>query len=269
MIIYCDGPREPGDHALVTETRNVARETLGPRAEYHHSDSNLGLARSVIGGVTDVVARFGRVIVIEDDLDVAPNFLRFLNAALNRYQFNDNVYQVSGYSVDAPEIVARSRAIFLPFTVSWGWATWSRAWERFDPQARGAESLKRDRVLRQRFNLDGIVDYSSMLEKQCNGLIDSWAIRWYWSVFLANGLVLFPPKSLVANTGLDGSGTHGRGWIRRLQCAYVDKAHGDILFPDSIAIDPDDYAAIKRTVYQKNGGRLAHGIDLVRRFMRI
>jgi hypothetical protein len=93
-------------------------------------------------------------------------------------------------------------------TTSWGWGTWARAWQHFDPESLGFARLKGDANLRKRFNLDGAYDYFSMLEAQIAGRVDSWAVRWYLSVFMRGGSTLFPVKTLVENCGFDGSGTH-------------------------------------------------------------
>lgn len=106
------------------------------------------------------------------------------------------------------ELKAETDAIFLPFTTSWSWATWQRAWKHFDPEMSGYEILRKDRRLRHQFDLNGAYSYFTMLEAQRNGQIDSWAIRWYLSVFTQKGLTLYPVQSLVGNTGFDGSGTH-------------------------------------------------------------
>ena len=94
-------------------------------------------------------------------------------------------------------------------TTTWGWATWARAWEAYDPAATGWEQLQQDRPLRRRFDLDGAYPYTWLMKRQQRGQSDSWGIRWYWSVFQAQGLSVFPPRTLVSNTGQDGSGTHG------------------------------------------------------------
>src|SRR5690606_26242349 len=102
--VYCDGPRSEAERADVEATRAVARELLGEGAEYHLSETNRGLSASVIAGVSDVLARFDRVIVIEDDLELAGDFVAYMNAALDRYAGDERVYQVSGYMFDAPAV---------------------------------------------------------------------------------------------------------------------------------------------------------------------
>lgn len=268
VIVYADGPRGPKENETIMATRELAQSMLGNRAEYHFSEGNLGLSRSVIAGVSDAVGRFGRAIVVEDDLELNPAFLTFMNRALDRYAQDETVFQVSGYMFDVPSLQQSSLALFLPFTVSWGWATWKRAWDQFDPLATGWEALRTDKVLRRRFNLDGNYDYATMLMRQMAGLRDSWAVRWYWSVFKANGLVLFPPVSLVRNTGFDGSGTHGRGWLRRYSKGQADLPCSGIALPKSVSLDAELFGCAKKALWQQNGGWMASVVGYLRRLLK-
>ena len=211
LHIFCDGSRGAADEAAVLATRAVVRSWTHRNKTIIEASANRGLAASIIDGVTRLCASHGNVIVVEDDLVVAPVFLDFVNRALEVYADEPRVMQVSGhmFAVDLPP--GGPDAVFMPFTTSWGWATWQRAWAQFDPQMRAFERLQADRVLRRRFDLDHAYPYFEMLKKQKVGKIDSWAIRWYLSVFNADGLVLYPRRSLVNNEGFDGSGTNCDG----------------------------------------------------------
>ena len=268
IIVYGDGPRNEREVASVMATRELAQSMLGDRAEYHFSEENRGLSRSVIAGVSHTVSQFGRAIVVEDDLELSPSFLTFMNRALDRYADAENVFQISGYQFDVPELKATPAALFLPFPVSWGWATWRRAWDQFDPLAVGWETLRTDKNLRRRFNLDGSYDYATMLMRQMTGLSDSWAIRWYWTVFKANGLALFPPVSLVNNTGFDGSGTHGRGWSRKLSKVWLTLPSAHIELPASTLRDLDLYAHVKIALRRQNGGWIGQLVNWGKRVVR-
>lgn len=268
VIVYCDGARDDNEVASVLATREVARAMLGKRAEYRFSEMNMGLSRSVIAGVSETVERFGRVIVVEDDLRLSPLFLTFMNRGLERYADDERVLQISGYQFDVPELSGMTSALFLPFPVSWGWATWQRAWRRFDPLAKGWEELRTDPILRRRFNLDGSYDYATMLVRQMEGHRDSWAIRWYWSVFRSEGLVLFPTVSLVQNTGFDGSGSHGRGLLRRFSTRKMPEAALEVVLPEVVVLDEALYASVKRALMWQNGGRIASVVDCMRRLLK-
>ena len=271
VIVFGDGPKTAEEIAGVKATRRLARDMLGTAAEYHFSDNNQGLSQSIIGGVSSVTQRFGRAIVIEDDLLLAPAFLTYMNAALERYANDQGVFQISGYMFDVAEFAERSEALFLPLTVSWGWATWKRSWDRFDQSATGWQALCRDAKLRWRFNFAGAHDYVSMLENQMTGRADSWAIRWYWTVFRAGGLVLFPPRSLVDNTGMDGSGTHGRGRLTRfsLEISRGDQSSLPVGFPDCIATDVAEFEQVRAAIWRQSGGWLGQARMRMRRLLKL
>jgi len=264
VIVFADGPKGERDKAAVNAAREIVQRELGVCAEYNFSDTNQGLATSIINGVGDVVRRFGRAIVLEDDLELAPHFLSYMNSALDRYEDRPEVFQVAGHMFATPEFRDRDTALFLPFTTTWGWATWRRAWEQFDPSAAGWEDLRSNPSLRTRFNLGGAYDYSSMLERQMSGSRDSWGIRWYWSVFRNEGLVCFPPNSLVRNTGIDGSGTHGRGVLRRFGRDKSSFENRLIRLHDDFAVAPADFNAVARAIWRQNGGWIGASSDRLR-----
>jgi GT2 family glycosyltransferase len=196
LWIFSDAAREPAAQFDVMEVRALAAQVGGFKSvRVIERSENFGLARSIVDGVTSLCAQHGRVIVVEDDLTVSPGFLAFLNRALERYADEERVMQISGYQF--PGHFEAKQAAFLPLISCWGWATWTRAWRHYDPSAAGVERLRADPGLRRRFDLDGIYDYSGMLESQLAGKLDSWGVRWLLSVFLRDGMVLYPPVSLV------------------------------------------------------------------------
>lgn len=268
IIVFCDGPRVAEEITAVEKTRATAMALLGDCAEYRFSDVNQGLARSVISGVSEVVARFGRVIVVEDDLELAPTFLTYMNQALEHFAENAAVFQVSGYMFDVPELKSRSDAVLLPMIVSWGWATWKRAWDQFDPEATGWEQLEKDFSLRRQFNLEGAYDYATMLKRQMVGQLDSWAIRWYWTVFKANGLTLFPPSTLVHNHGFDGSGSHGRGLLRNFTSVDKSLCANEPKMPVRVERNQEITTLVFNAVGRSNGGWRGKLIDRLRRLLR-
>lgn len=208
LHIFCDGSRRADEDAAVEATREVVRLWAHPGKMVYESPVNRGLAASITDGVSRLCAAHGRVIVVEDDLVVAPVFLDFMNRALIRYADDSRVMQISGHMYPVDLSAADSDAVFLPFITSWGWATWQRAWVNYDPNMAAFEQVATDRALRRRFDLENAYPFFNMLKKQRLGLIDSWAIRWYLSVFMRDGLVLYPRQTLVSNEGFDGSGTN-------------------------------------------------------------
>jgi hypothetical protein len=210
IYVFADGPKSEAELPAVEATRAVARELLGGSAVFVEREANRGLAESIIAGATELCDRHGSIVAVEDDLVVAPSFLRFLNEGLERYRDEPQVMQISGHMFVVPALKDQREAIFLPMTTSWGWATWRRAWNLFEPSAAGWRERLSDAAEARRFNLDGRYDYARMLSRQMTGAVDSWAIRWYYTVFAHHGLVLYPPRTLVSNIGFDATGTHDR-----------------------------------------------------------
>lgn len=209
LHVFSDGPTGSHQAEAVETVRRIVKSTDGfNRICVHEQPQNRGLAASVIAGVTELATAHGRVIVLEDDLVVAPGFLTFMNQALDRYDKDQQVMQVSGYMFPVEQGKRLGQTFFCRVPTSWGWATWARAWERLNlDSARMLESLQSPER-RETFNLNGAYPYFDHLALQAQGKLDVWGVRWYASMFTAGGLCLYPSHSLVQNIGMDGTGVH-------------------------------------------------------------
>ncbi len=263
VYAFCDGARREEDVEAVARTRRVIAEAGLPRLELVERPVNMGLAANVVDGVTRLCEAHGRAIVLEDDLILSPRFLRYMNEALDRYEGEPRVHAVSGFMYPVEHGAAHD-ALFLPFISSWGWATWARAWRGFDPTAAAAAAVLADRATRRRFDLDGAYGFSRMLRRQLAGKSDSWAIRWYLSVFAAGGLSLFPARSLVENGGFDGDSTHCRG-PRPAHAAAEAADHVVTRFPP-VEVDEVAFRAV-RAVLRADSTLLARVLRRVRRHL--
>ena len=189
------------------EVREYIRTISGFRSvSIVERDKNWGLANSIIDGVTSVVNEHGRIIVLEDDLVTSPYFLSFMNNALETYQNDEKVMHISGYMfpidhADMPE------TFFLRTASCWGWATWNRAWRHFEKNPKKLLSKYSEQTI-NRFNMDGSYNFWAQVEQNERGLIDTWAVFWYASVFQKGGLCLHPKFSMVSNIGHDDTGLH-------------------------------------------------------------
>jgi hypothetical protein len=207
LLVFADGPRAGRDEPEVNEVRRYLARISGFKSiRIVPRETNLGLAASIIAGVTEVCGEYGKVIVLEDDLVTSPFFLRYMNDALDIYQNDAAVGSIHGYWYPTCSVLPET--FFLRGASCWGWATWSRAWKMFEPDGRKLLAVLRTKNLASQFDLDGAISYSRMLVDQINGRNDSWAIRWHAASFIANLLQLSPRNSLVLNVGFDGTGTH-------------------------------------------------------------
>lgn len=209
LVVYSDGAKNPADRARVDDVRRVLdeAETFGfKRMERHDREKNRGLADSVIQGVGETVERFGRAIVLEDDLEPGRYFLKYMNDALERYENDGRVCAAHAHYPASADGLPNT--FFLRGANCWGWAVWRRAWKLFEPDgAKLLAVLKRDRALRKKFDCGGAYPFFEMLASQVRGDTESWAIRWYASTFLAGKLALNPNCRLVVHTG-GNCGTH-------------------------------------------------------------
>jgi hypothetical protein len=207
LTVFCDGPKNEADRVSVEAVRALARRVHGcASVSVIESGRNLGLAQSMMRGVTEMLRHHDRLVVLEDDLVVGPRFLRYMNDALRCYADDERVASIHGYLY--PVAARMPETFFLRGADCWGWATWSRAWRRFRADAVQLLAELRRRGLEPAFDLDGSYPYARMLEDCIEGRNDSWAIRWHASVFLDGGLTLYPGSSQVQNIGADGSGVH-------------------------------------------------------------
>ena len=207
IIIYSDSARTANHKKAVDEVRSYLSEITGFRSiKVIHRYENFGLAESIIQGVTEVLQRSEKVIVLEDDMVVSPYFLEYMNVALEQFVDDDRVISVHGYVY--PVDFELPEAFFITGADCWGWATWRRGWALFNSDGQYLLDELVRRHLIQEFDYNGAYPFLNMLKDQIKRENDSWAIRWHASAFLANKLTLYPGRSLVNNIGNDSSGTH-------------------------------------------------------------
>ena len=208
LIVFSDGPRNASETTAVADVRRYLSTIVGfADITITEREGNLGLAGSILTGVTDVLRESGRVIVLEDDTVVAPHFLDYMNDGLDLYTDDDSVASIHGYvyplGIDLPE------TFFMRGADCWGWATWSRAWSHFEPD--GAALLRRleESGGLASWDFNGNSGLASLLDQQIAGRVDSWAVRWSAAAFTDGLYTLYPGRPLVHNIGNDGSGRHG------------------------------------------------------------
>jgi hypothetical protein len=203
LIAYSDGPREPGDEVPVAAVRRLLRAVDWCPVQVVERRANLGLGRSVITGVTEVLARHEAVLVTEDDLVVVPGTYSYLVAALRHYARDLRVMSVTGWT--HPRITPPglgTQPYFDGKGECWIWGTWPRAWRGMQ---RPAMDIMRDCASR---GVD-IRRYGSDLPKMAAEAAprNLWAVGWWYHHMLHGGLCLRPPRSLSEHIGWDDRAT--------------------------------------------------------------
>ena len=215
LYIYCDGPKEGASDEMrqkIADVRQVARKRQWCKEVYIvEAEKNKGLANSIIGGVTDVINKHGKVFVLEDDLVSSPHMLKFVNTALDFYEDYAGVFSIS---VNRPPLSRMQIPEDYPYDVfaclrsySTGWGTWKDRWEKVDWSMDDFDRCKKNPdMLRALCRLGD--DFPPMMQMQEDGKIDSWAVRFGFAHFKHHAVAILPCKSYVTNIGFDGTGTH-------------------------------------------------------------
>jgi len=222
LYVYADGAKPNAsleDKNLISRTRNEISKYIDSFKEVRliKRSSNFGLASNLIDGITNVLKHHDSVIVLEDDLVTIPYFLQYCNEGLQKYKNEQNVFSINGYQfplgLDEHEVFLSPLA-----TSSWGWATWKDRWDQFlEVDEHDQHLLNSHTFLNNRFNFASY-QYSALLNSK-----NSWAIRWYYTAFMHNGLGVFPTRSLIINNGFDGSGVHCEEQNVPVQMMATDK----------------------------------------------
>lgn len=211
LYVFSDGPKVKADDNIV-KVREIIKEFAANnhfrKVHICESQTNKGLATSIIEGVTQVINKYGRAIVLEDDLEVSSDFLAYMNAALDAYKDNESIWAISAYTFPMKAFKDYKHDVYVSGRgCSWGWATWKDRWNTVDWKVNRYNEYKYNIVNRSRFASWGR-DLPCMLDAYMYNEIHSWAIRWCFAAHLQNKYTIYPVCSRILNKGTDGSGTN-------------------------------------------------------------
>lgn len=236
LFVFVDGARCKEEEKKVIIVQSYLKSISGfKHIEYFFAKENKGLGQSIIDGVSQIINKYGKAIILEDDLILSKNFLSFINQGLNRYKDEKNVFSICGYTnkIKLPPHYSYD-AYFCTRSSSWGWGTWADRWNSVDWDL---TDWNKYTTQAKSFNRWGGSDCWKMLNDWRNGKNESWAIRFCFNQFLQNKLSLFPIISKVQNFGFDGNGTNCRKYSR-FKCLFDNSENKEIAFPSQIFLEP-------------------------------
>jgi len=260
LFIFSDGAKTDADQPKVDQVRQLIKEVSGFKSvKVINSKQNNGLANSIIKGVTQLVNEYGKVIVFEDDLLSSPYTLEYFNEALTRYANEEKVMHIGAYMFDL-EDKKLPETFFYRIATSWGWATWARAWKNFEPDV-DTLIAQFDKQKIYAFSIDGTMNFWKQIQEFKAGKNNSWAIRWYASIFLKGGLTLNPSHSLVHNIGHDGTGVHSN-IENTYQVKIAQKPVKE--FPAVVKEDQQAHQAIRHFLRNRKGSLIKRGVVFIK-----
>lgn len=240
LIAFSDASDQPETTVAVQEVRQVLHETDGfASVQIVERESRFGLAKNILSGVTEVLEKFGRVIVLEDDLVTHPAFLRFMNGALNTYTNDPRILSVSAamphrFRMKVPNTYPHDVWLSLR-NLSTGWGTWSEKWTGVDWEIQDLESFRNDPVAWRRFNLGG-ADLTPAFLNAMDLDRDLWAARFSYAHFISGRYSVLPRVSYVKHIGYDGSGMN-TFWNPYHKLDSLDGAISNPSFPEHLEMN--------------------------------
>ena len=204
-FVYIDGPRSEDERHKVDEVIAVAKNITH---NVSISPVNKGLGSSIIAGVSAVLEKYGKAIVLEDDLVFTPNFLSYMNQALEFYEDDNRIISICGYGLKIKHPKGYRGDVYLSGrSSSWGWATWRDRWQQIDWDILDWNELSADRARQKAFNKNGS-DMFAMLKDYMEGRNHSWAIRFCYNQFKLGMYSVSPFLSKVNNEGFGENATN-------------------------------------------------------------
>lgn len=208
IIIYCDGPKinaKDEDKKNIANIQEIIKSFNWPNLPtIIIQKENLGLAKSIVNGVTETLKIFEQVIVLEDDIQTSPYFLDFMTKSLIFYKDHPDVISITGFNYPLDNNSIPDETFFLKGTECWSWATWRKGWYYFEIDGQKLYNKLKKRKLFYYFDFKGSYNFSGMLKKTIK-INHSWAVKWYASAYLADKYTLYPKYSLVENIGEQGT----------------------------------------------------------------
>ncbi|WP_182835498.1 sugar transferase [Flagellimonas lutimaris] len=225
LFIFSDGPKSEFDNDSVNDVREFISNIGGFRSvKIIEQKENLGLAKSIINGVTRIVNEYGAVIVIEDDIKTSKNFLNFLNQGLDFYRRNDRIQSISGYTMPLKGLNKLEKDFYYGLRASsWGWATWKHVWNKIDWDVNDYDEFKKNESQRRSFNELGS-DMAYMLKNKMTGRIDSWAIVFCYDQWKNQRFTVYPKESKVENIGFSEKASNTQ-FVVKEYIAKIDKSN--------------------------------------------
>ena len=213
LYLFLDGPRSEKDVGKIAEVEKILTDFSVnggfKKTNIIKSEKNKGLKRSIIEGVTKILDDNGKVIVLEDDLVVAPDFLLYMNEGLDYYEHKKRYGSVCANTYPVRQLKKYNKDVFVTRKGDcWGWGTWKDRWEGVDWTFADSREYRRNILKRFCFGrLESGLD--KLLMRQADGAGSSWAVLWIYSLYNRELVSVYPKVCRAANVGNDGTGEHG------------------------------------------------------------
>ncbi len=242
LFIFSDGGKDEASWKQVQVVREYLCSIKGfKKITLIEQEKNIGLADSIVNGVTQIVNEYGKIIVLEDDIVTSPSFLDYMNRALDFYENKTKVWHVSGWNYPIHPQGFDETFLWRGMNC-WGWGTWRDRWQHYHRDAQKFIEQFSEADIRS-FNMDGADNVWNQVLRNAEGLMNTWAVFWHATIFSHQGLCLNPTLSYVQNIGFDGSGSNTgmKSWMHdalneKKEISFVEKLEENIIALERIKL---------------------------------
>ncbi len=216
IYFWLDGPKTQ-DEADAEKCRQVRLLVDSFHAsvpvERVYLDRNLGCKASVTQGITWFFSLEQMGMILEDDCLPSPDFFRFMNTLLTKYADDERFVSISGHVLDRNWTSLPDSYHFSRFPHIWGWGTWRRVWEKYDPDLNEWPALRRKNWLRKTMKFDrrAALYWWDKFNSISNNRVDTWDYQLAFLSFVESGLNVMPHRNMITNTGFGPEALHTTG----------------------------------------------------------
>lgn len=247
IYIFSDGSKNYTDKSKIKNIRKYIKKIKGFKKKIIiQRKKNFGLAKNIIDGVTHVIKKEKKAIILEDDLIVNYSFLKFMNNSLDKFKKNKKIWHISGWNYNV-KIKYNHDCYFTRGMNCWGWGTWHDRWKHYEKNpTKILKSWNANKI--KKFNFDNTINFYSQIKRNKNKQLDSWAIFWYAAIFTRNRLCLNPIKTLTQNLGVSKNATN----TKSIEDIFNSKINNNTIrsfqYPKKITENKEIFKVIKKKI---------------------
>ncbi|WP_197505356.1 methyltransferase type 11 [Mycobacterium sp. 852002-51613_SCH5001154] len=212
LLVIADGPRvnRPGEPEKCEAARAVIEEVDWEcEVQRNYSETNLGCRLRVSSGLTWAFGLVEKAIIIEDDCIPSASFFPYCTELLDRYESDERIMMITGDNHLFGRAETADSYYFSRYPHLWGWATWRRAWAKYDINMTYWPEIK-ERKLFDQYSAKRSERFfwESVIQCAYDGNVDTWDFQWVYSIWVNSGLCITPARNLVRNIGYHSEATH-------------------------------------------------------------
>lgn len=261
LFVVADGPRTPEEAVICKETRAIIDQVDWDCEVYkNYAEKNMGLKERISSGLNWFFDNVEAGIILEDDCLPHPSFFPFVAEMLEHYKDDERIMMVSGDNF-LTDFKSEDSYFFSRYFPIWGWATWRRAWKKYDITIPSWNKPQSKQMLKDMYpQKEYMVEHMTMIfDKAYQRTLRTWDVQWLYACIMSEGFCIMPQVNLISNIGL--AGTHGSGDNQNLPVFNIFQ-NGPLRHPDSV-IQKTDY---DNAFYERNFWRPKQSIITRLRF---